>query len=308
MEKRQDRYDDNKPKSRMTRTERHQSLYNEINSKIGYTEMSSYEPGTKIDLSALNPDKPKREEYQKIKEYKSIMDSDEKEVEPGQKKEAAKVKTFDINAVLEEAKKNRKNEDELEKKRNLSNSESVLSSLNKKYLHTKDFGEEDSDELKELIDTITSKTMMEDIKDEEEKELLSELLATTIDIKLEQELSNEEINKLYSDAEEAEEDNDTTQFEYTMEDNDDDDDDEDEDQTEEIKGKRKGKDKLENSFFTHSVELKKEDLIDDDEYDAEAEDEEENEKSGVIKIVVVSIILLILVLLVTYFILKQIGF
>lgn len=300
MEKRQDRYDDTKPKSRMTRTERHQSLYNEINSKIGYSEMSSYEPGTKIDLSALNPDKPKREEYQKIKEYKSIMDTDEKETEPGQKKETAKVKTFDINAVLEEAKKNRKNEDELEKKRNLANNESVLSSLNKKYLHTKDFDEEDSDELKELIDTITSKTMIDDIKDEEEKELLSELLATTIDIKLEQELSNEEINKLYTADESDEEESDTSSLEYTLEQ----DDDGYDGQTEDVEVT----DQLDNSFFTHSVELKKSDLIDEDEYDPEKEDEEENEKSGVVKIVVVSIILLILVLLVTYFVLKQIGF
>ena len=300
MEKRQDRYDDTKPKSRMTRTERHQSLYNEINSKIGYSEMSSYEPGTKIDLSALNPDKPKREEYQKIKEYKSIMDTDEKEVEPGQKKETAKVKTFDISAVLEEAKKNRKNEDELEKKRNLADNESVLSSLNKKYLHTKDFDEEDSDELKELIDTITSKTMIDDIKDEEEKELLSELLATTIDIKLEQELSNEEINKLYTADESDEEESDTSSLEYTLEQDDDDYD----GQTEDVEVT----DQLDNSFFTHSVELKKSDLIDEEEYDPEKEDEEENEKSGVVKIVVVSIILLILVLLVTYFVLKQIGF
>ena len=71
--------------------------------------------------------------------------------------------------------------------------------MNRKYLHNKDFSDQDSDDLKELIDTITSKTLVDDIKDEEEKELLSELLATTIDIKLEQELSEKEINKLYDE-------------------------------------------------------------------------------------------------------------
>jgi hypothetical protein len=296
MEKRQDKYEENKQTPKMTRTERHKSLYNEINSKIGYSEVPSYESGTKIDLSSLNADKPKREEYQKIKEYKKIMDTDEEKQEYEEKKSAARVKNFDINAVLEEAKKNRKNEDELEKKRNLADSESVLSSLNKKYLHTKDFKEEDNDELKELIDTITSKTMIDDIKDEEEKELLSELLATTIDIKLEQELSNDEINKLYDEADSVEDNSDN---EYT------------EDFTSDITEDYDDKsmtDKLDNSFFTHSVEIKKDDLIGDNESDSDEDEDEESDKNGIIKIVVVSIILLILVLLVTYFVLKQIGF
>ena len=244
MEKRQDKYEENAHK--LTRTEKHQALYNDINSKIGYSEVSTIDSGTEIDLSTLHNVKPKREEYQKIKEYKNIMEEQEEVEAPVEKKEETRVKNFDINAVLEEAKKNRKN-DELEKKRNLNEGESVLSSLNKKYLHTKDFDEEDNDELKELIDTITSKTLVDDIKDEEEKELLSELLASTIDIKLEQELSNEEINKLYEDNESEKEEED-----FTEEDNED--------------------------------------------------------KHGILKIVGVSAVILVLVLLLTYFVLKQMGF
>ena len=287
MEKRQDKYDENP--HRMTRTEKHQALYNEINSKIGYSEVSPYDQGTEIDLSTLHSVKPKREEYQKIKEYKSIIDDENEDEKPVEKKEETKVKNFDINAVLEEAKKNRKN-DELEKKRNLNEEESVLSSLNKKYLHTKDFNEEDSDELKELIDTITSKTLVDDIKDEEEKELLSELLASTIDIKLEQELSNEEINKLYEDEDS---DNDDDENDFYEESND------------------SLTTKLDNSFFTHSVEIKKEDLIKDDETETNDDDfseEDTEDKHGILKIVVVSVIILVLVLLLTYFILKQMGF
>ena len=288
MERRQDRYDVDETNKKMTRTERHKNLYNEINSKIGFSDISSYETGTKIDLSNLDFGSLQREEYQKVKDYKNIINKDpDPEVEELPKKQVRE-KNFDINAVLEEAKKNRKADDELEKKRNLSGDESVLSSLNKKYLHTKDFDDEDSDELKELIDTIASKTLVDDIKDEEEKELLSELLATTIDIKLEQELSNEEINKLYE--------------------SDDDNEEEEQDVTDELDGNIDTS-TLENSFFTHSVELKKDDLIDDNQSESDEYDEEdEPDKKGIVKIAIVIIILLILVLFITFFILKEIGF
>ena len=268
MERRQDKYEPENSKKKMTRTQKHQNLYNEINSKIGFSDISSYESGTKIDLSNLNFDNLQREEYQKVKEYKNIINNEPVKEEEEKQKTKAIEKNFDINAVLEEAKKNRKEEDELEKKRNLSGDESVLSSLNKKYLHTKDF-------------------------DEEEKELLSELLATTIDIKLEQELSNEEINKLYEDSDDEDNSSDSTD-EYEI--------------TDELDGNTNLAD-LENSFFTHSVELKKEDLIDDEKYESDdAEEEEDNDKKGVIKITLVIIVLLALVLFITFFILKQIGF
>lgn len=293
MEKRQDRYvgDDTAPK-KMSRVQKNQSLYNEINNKIGYEEITSFDNGAEIDLSVLTANRPSREEYQKIKDYKNLLEDEPQKKEETNYKREVKTKTFDINEALEEAKRNRKSEDELEKKRNLAENESVLSSLNKKYLHNKDFKEEDSDELKELINTITSKTLVDDIKDEEEKELLSDLLATTIDIKLEQELSDEEINKLYDDKKtindklNEEEDYDTATIDTDTIDT----------------------EKLDNSFFTHSVELKKEDLEDDGNDEDEDEDIDEEENSGIIKIVIVVAILLALILLITYFILHQMGF
>ena len=293
MERRQDRYEQSDNKGKMTRTQKHKNLYNEINSKIGYSDVSSYETGTKIDLSNIDFDKLQRGEYQKVKEFKKIINNENEKNEEKKEKVPAIEKNFDLNAVLEEAKKNRKVDDELEKKRNLSGDESVLSSLNKKYLHAKDFDEEDSNELKEIIDTITSKTLVDDIKDEEEKELLSELLATTIDIKLEQELSNEEINKLYGLDEEDKNEKEEDKDEYEI--------------TDELDGNTNLSD-LENSFFTHSVELKKEDLIDDDKSEYEDDEDEKGDKKGIIKITLVIIVLLALVLFITFFILKQMGF
>ena len=299
MERRQDRYSGENGTPRMSRVQKNQSLYNEINSKIGYEEIIPYENGAEIDLSILNTDKTRREDYQRIKEYKNLIEEDDKpNVEINYKRDV-KPKTFDINEALEEAKRNRKIEDDLEKKRNLKDSESVLSNLNRKYLHNKDFSEQDSDDLKELIDTITSKTLVDDIKDEEEKELLSELLATTIDIKLEQELSEKEINKLYDEKNTA--NNNMNKMS-----------DDSEDDT--FTGEQ-----LENSFFTHSVELTKEDLEDDDDEEKETqvakikeekevEEDDDEEGTGLVKIIVVVAILLALILLITYFVLHQFGF
>jgi len=299
MERRQDRYSGENGTPRMSRVQKNQSLYNEINSKIGYEEIIPYENGAEIDLSILNTDKTRREDYQRIKEYKNLIEDDDKPSEDVIFRREVKPKTFDINEALEEAKRNRKIEDDLEKKRNLKDSESVLSNLNRKYLHNKDFSEQDSDDLKELIDTITSKTLVDDIKDEEEKELLSELLATTIDIKLEQELSEKEINKLYDEKNIA--NNNMNKIS-----------DDSEDDT--LTGEQ-----LENSFFTHSVELTKEDLEEDDEEEEEkqitkpkeekeTDEDDEEEGTGLVKIIIVVAILLALILLITYFVLHQFGF
>ncbi len=131
--------------------------------------------------------------------------------------------------------------------------------------------------------------MVDDVKDTEEQELLSDLLATTIDIKLEQELSNEEINKLYGentlDKIEASDDLDETFNTDTI-----------------------STEQLENSFFTHSVELKKDDLVDEDSKEEQDEDEDEEDDTGIGKIIIIVIISLSILLLITFLLLKFFGF
>lgn len=272
MEKRSDKYNDQTPKAISSRVSKNRALYDEINSKIGFEEVPAYETNEAVNLSNIDLDKLNRENYQKIKEYKDLISDDKEKAQPVQI-EPPKPKVFDINKVLEEAKQNRQT-DELEGRRKLDDEYNVLNNLNKKYLHQKGFTEEDSDELKELIDTITSKTLVDDIKDEEEKELLSELLATTIDIKLESELSSEEIAKM---AELPSEDTDT----------------------------------MTNSFYSQSLELVTEDLAESldeikDEKELDEEDDEEKETS-IGKIIFISLILIIVVLVIIYFVLQMLG-
>ena len=169
MDKRSDKYNEPMSENQVTsRVNKNRLLYDEINSKIGFEEIPTFETNDEINLSSIDMDNLNRSDYQKVKDFKEFIDGGEEKVQE-EPKEEKKKKNYDINKVLEEAKKNRK-ADELEGKRNIKEEDyNVLNNLNKKYLHQKGFTEEDNEELKELIDTITSKTLVDDIKDEEEK-------------------------------------------------------------------------------------------------------------------------------------------
>lgn len=133
-----------------------------------------------------------REKYHQMKKYQNI------EPVPRVKKELddfnylykdREKRIYDINSVLEEARKNRKEQDELEAKRKLQNtSYNILADLNKEELEK--YREEkrkrslensdETNELREIIDTITTKTLAGEIDHETSVNLLSDLMATNI--------------------------------------------------------------------------------------------------------------------------------
>ena len=281
MQRRSDRYRESlEPVDNVksSRVKKNHVLYDEINSKIGFEEITPYNSDDQINLSSLDMENLKRSEYQRVKDYKDLLEGKEEVEEQEKVVKVVPKKNYDINKVLEEAKKNREI-DELEGKRSLKGDDyNVLNSLNKKYLHQKGFTEEDNEELKELIDTITSKTLVDDIRDDEEKELLSELLATTIDVQLESELSNTQIMALTESKEDG-----TADLTDT------------------------------NSFYSKSLELSGNDLLGDKEKE-DSDDDEENEKDmevdddrNVFKILIISVILLAIILVVGYFVLQFLG-
>lgn len=169
-------------RTRSTRTRRNEHLYDDMNQKIGL-EVINFDTQTGIDLSAL-------------------LNNDEKDVEVVRKRsdvvdvaESESPKVFDVNSILAEAKKNRTEVDELEKKRKLKNEEyNVLSNLNKKYITQKDKLNKELEEegLQELINTITSNTLTSDIKNQE---LFSDLMPTSTNIELEK-TKTEEMEKI----------------------------------------------------------------------------------------------------------------
>lgn len=170
-------------RTRSTRTRRNEHLYDDMNQKIGL-EVINFDTQTGIDLSALLHNEEDVEIVPKKSEVVDVSNSENPKV-------------FDVNSILEEAKKNRTDIDELEKKRKLKNEEyNVLSSLNKKYITQKDKlnKELEEDGLQELINTITSNTLTKDIQNQE---LFSDLMPTSTNIELEKTKTGEmeKVNK-----------------------------------------------------------------------------------------------------------------
>ena len=182
----------NEETPKYTRVSKNNYLYEEINSKIGYEEIVNFDSQAKIDLTNLASN-PNREEYQKLKDYKEFL-SPKQEYEIEYKEEEKK--NYDINSILEEAKKNRIKFDELERKRKLRENDYVtVADINEKEkkASTKDVDEK---ELTDLINTITSHNLLDEIKKAEEEteqegELLSDLIATNVDLKLEEGIASE---------------------------------------------------------------------------------------------------------------------
>lgn len=213
--RRMDRYKDTTEEKRASRSDINKELYETIGSNTRYTNFSDVTNANAIDLSSTKNYKT-REGYHQMKEYQDVVPH------PRIKRELDEFnhiyqerenRVYDINNVLEEARKNRIEKDELEEKRKLKNtSYNILASLNPEELekyrqekHDKIIHPED-DELRELIDTITSKTLAGDIN--AASSLLSDLMATSIMDKVNKPQPDEdskEANKAAEDATEDEE-------------------------------------------------------------------------------------------------------
>lgn len=185
--RRMDRYKDTSDVERISRSDSNKELYESLGSNTKYTSFTDVTNANAIDLSSKK-NYNTREGYHQLKEYRGV------EPTPRVKKSLDEFKSiyqrhenrvYDINNVLEEARKNRIEKDELEEKRKLKNtSYNILASLNPeelekyrqekrdKLIHASD------DDLRELIDTITSATLAGDIK--VASELLGDLMATSI--------------------------------------------------------------------------------------------------------------------------------
>ena len=274
METRSSRYVDETvtAKPKMSRANKNKYLYDEVNNKIGYEEIDSFSHYNGFELDSTTPIKT-REEYQKTKDYSFIYD-DVKE-DKKQEKEVEEERVYDINSVLEEARKNRVVSEDMEKKRKLQNAEySILADLNKKYVSKKErLGEDlEKEGIQELIDTITSKTLAKDLEEvDDEKDLMSDLMATSTltelnPSELEEEIAKEILNEI----------------------------DESEDEVVEDDGK------LINSFYTKSMDLSEQD------FEFKEEIIEENKEKRKILILVV-LIILVLIAIGSIFILKKIN-
>ena len=184
--RRMDRYKDEDTSEKISRSNRNQDLYQNVGNNTRYTNITDVTNANAIDITNTNTEYKTREDYQKMKKYSNDTPT------PKVKKDLDDFnhlyskhenRVYDINNVLEEARKNRQ-EDDLEEKRKLKNtSYNILASLNKEELEKyrqekRDKVIRDEDDLRGLIDTIASKTLAGEL--EIASDLLSDLMATSI--------------------------------------------------------------------------------------------------------------------------------
>ena len=190
MASRMDRYKDENPKT-YSRSSKNQELYQNIGNKTRYTSITDVTNANAIDLDNAKSRANTREGYHQIKEFNQNI-----QPVPRVKKEledfnhlykTRENRIYDVNRVLEEARKNRTETDEKEEKRKLKDSSyNIITSLNKEELEK--YRKEklnkvyrpDDDEIKELINTITSKTLAGEIDQATSVNLLSDLMATNV--------------------------------------------------------------------------------------------------------------------------------
>ena len=187
--RRMDRYKDDISQQEK-RSEKNKDLYQNTNK---YTNITDVATSNVYEINNSNNNKESkttRENYQKLRKYQMIDEV------PKVKKELEDFKylyqrnedkIYDINSVLEAARKNKKDKDNLEEKRKLKHtSYNVFSGVNLeellKYREEKKKRVETEEEkgIRELVDTIASKTLAGEIDKKTSVDLLSDLMATNM--------------------------------------------------------------------------------------------------------------------------------
>lgn len=278
MASRMDKYHSDNASSIQSRSTKNEHLYQKLYTNKVYTEFSNNEPNNIVDLSNLKTEKNlnRREQFQKNK----LLNGNENNVTYNHNLdyhseilENKTEKNYDINNILENARKNRREDDELEKKRRLKNVEySILSDLSqdklKEYRENKKLTKDEEENLEELIHTITSNSLRKKIDDE----LLSDLLPSE-----ESEATTpEQLSSVIDDE----------MIDNSSIDN-------DSDSAEEEKN-------IDKSFYTRSLDLSEEDF----EFSEEEEEEDrsflEDKKMGILPKILITILILAILCVISY--------
>lgn len=306
--RRMDKYkDQNAP--HMKRSDVHKDLYQDLANNPRYTDISNitnpnaYEIDSPEDLPESS-----RERFQQMKRYNM-------EVQPKVKKElddfkylyqTKERKVYDINSVLEEARKNRQEKDELEEKRKLKyTSYNILAGVNleelAKYREEKKQREMTPEEegIRSLMDTIATKTLAGELDKDTTVDILSDLMATSALDKVApcEEIENTEpapeagIQETEADVEEPQKEETKEEIE------------EEKIIPEEIEEKsyqeyeNTSSQQIDNSFYTKSMDLSEEDFEMSDDF-------AEKGLSSPIK-VLLALIILVVIIVAIYFIAQK---
>ena len=153
--------------TRLKRSERNQELYRDIYDSASYSNIegiATIEKSNEIDITKVKKMLKNREEYKRQKEVSRLIKKEpEVKVKPVQTLSLDNDKNYDIRDILDKAKVNKKSDDKYHSIDNTSYD--ILKKLKEKKELFKD--EPDEDELRELIDTITGNTAINQLNDKE---------------------------------------------------------------------------------------------------------------------------------------------
>ncbi len=149
------------------RSERNQDLYREIYDLSEYSNIeavATLEHTNEIDITKIKNMLKNREDYKKQKEYRNLLAKEEKkEIEV--KNEEIEIKNYDIKEALDKLKETKKVDDEY---RSLNNTNySILKELQIRNEREKEITHTEDGDLKEMINTITSTSLLNKLDNEE---------------------------------------------------------------------------------------------------------------------------------------------
>lgn len=242
MASRMDKYNTDINSISNSRLRRNESLYKNIYTNKVYTEFTDVDHSNVVELSDDYREKltSRREKYHSNKQFNNGLNAykNEKINYHNISLSSSEDKNYDINDVLANAKKNRIVDDDEEKKRRFKNVEyNILTDLTTEKV--KDYKEKkkqlskaEEDNLEELIHTITSNSLRKKIDDE----LLSELMPT------------QDFETVVGDISSLDDENHTINQENNNSD----------------ENLEEENDKIDDSFYTRSMELSKDDFVDEE--------------------------------------------
>lgn len=197
------------------RASRNQDLYKKKDYNIYSSNETIIDTSNEVDISKIKNIIKNREDYQRAKSYRNMLN--DKSFEPDDippKEDQYDEKDYDINALLQKVKENKNIDNNEEKVRKLRNTQyDILSKLDLKSKEKNKNSDIPKEELQDLINTITHKDedasmdLLDSLKSENTtiikaaSELEKEITLTSNDLKNIKEEKEKEVSKdFYSDS------------------------------------------------------------------------------------------------------------
>lgn len=150
------------------RSQRNQSLYREIYDLGEYSNIeavATLDHTNEIDITKIQKMLRNREDYKRQKEYRNLLRQEDEKKEEVKVEEPEEIKSYDIKEALDKLKDVKKEND---KYRSLDNTNyNILKELKIKNDRKKEINEDEDHELKEMIHTITSTSLLNKLDNEE---------------------------------------------------------------------------------------------------------------------------------------------